>query len=219
MSIFFSGQNNVDDDYPIGTILIYSGVMVNATSILGWLCCDGSGYKKSTYNELYDVIGVRYGNGDGGTNTDFNVPNFRGRFPIGNGLFSDISGNMTGETSLSISNIYQLPYHNHSASITDAGDHRHILYRSDGSTRFRKARQRNVFNNSGWPVSEGARDARFNFFRQRGANEGSSINVTTNDQDTNHSHGGSITIGNAYGSTNKVNIMPMNCSMFYIIKY
>ena len=44
-----------------------------------WLLCDGSSYAKSAYNELWTVIGSAFG----ATTTTFNVPDLRGRFPLG----------------------------------------------------------------------------------------------------------------------------------------
>lgn len=41
-----------------------------------WLFCDGSAVSRSTYADLYGVIGTTWGTGDG--NTTFNTPDFRG---------------------------------------------------------------------------------------------------------------------------------------------
>ena len=223
MSKFFTGIDDVDRDYPIGTILIYSGVMTNQTTIPGWLCCDGSGYKSSTYLDLYNVIGIRYGNGDGGVNTDFNVPNMMGIIPIGNGLFNDVSGNITGENNTTIS-INQMPYHNHNITggIAGAGSHSHTLYRSDGTTKFRGHRQMTDWGQGiWWEASEGAKDSRFNIWKNSdlGTSGDAGITETLSNQSGNHNHGGTITVGNSNGSSVQVNITPINCSMFYIIKY
>ena len=44
----------------------------------GWLRCDGTAYKRTTYENLYRVIGTTYGVGDG--STTFNVPNLYNYF-------------------------------------------------------------------------------------------------------------------------------------------
>ena len=44
----------------------------------GWLECDGSAISRVTYKNLYDVLGVTFGNGD--TTTTFNLPDLRGCF-------------------------------------------------------------------------------------------------------------------------------------------
>lgn len=55
---------------PVGTILAWS----TTTAPNGYLICDGSAISRTTYAELFSVIGTTYGSGDG--NTTFNLPNF-----------------------------------------------------------------------------------------------------------------------------------------------
>ena len=43
-----------------------------------YLECDGSAISRTTYDELFSIIGVTYGNGDG--STTFNLPDLRGQF-------------------------------------------------------------------------------------------------------------------------------------------
>jgi len=47
----------------------------------GWLWCDGSAVSRTTYADLFTAIGTTYGVGDG--STTFNVPDLRGRAPVG----------------------------------------------------------------------------------------------------------------------------------------
>jgi microcystin-dependent protein len=44
----------------------------------GWLECDGSAISRTTYANLFAVLGVTYGAGNG--TTTFNIPDFRGEF-------------------------------------------------------------------------------------------------------------------------------------------
>lgn len=64
---------------PIGGITQYAG----ASAPVGgkWLICDGSLVSRTTYSSLFSAIGVAYGAGDG--TTTFNLPNLKGRVPIG----------------------------------------------------------------------------------------------------------------------------------------
>ena len=63
---------------PAGVIWSYGGL----TAPVGWLLCDGSAVSRTTYANLFAVIGTRYGAGDG--STTFNVPNLNnGSFPRG----------------------------------------------------------------------------------------------------------------------------------------
>ena len=62
---------------PIGTIIMvgFDGVPD------GYLKCNGATVSRSTYSELFNVIGVTYGEGDG-SNT-FQLPDFQNRVPWG----------------------------------------------------------------------------------------------------------------------------------------
>jgi len=62
---------------PTGVIQIWT----TDTAPDGWLLCYGQAVSRSTYAGLYNVIGETYGAGD--SSTTFNVPDMRGRFPLG----------------------------------------------------------------------------------------------------------------------------------------
>lgn len=47
----------------------------------GWLACDGAAYSRTTYANLFAVIGTTFGIGDG-INT-FNVPDMKNKYPLG----------------------------------------------------------------------------------------------------------------------------------------
>lgn len=59
---------------PTGSEMLYAGTSAPS----GWLMCDGSAVSRTTYANLFAVIGVEHGSGDG--TTTFNVPDARGRF-------------------------------------------------------------------------------------------------------------------------------------------
>lgn len=62
---------------PPGTIVAFAG----AAAPDGWLLCDGAGFSQSQYPALYAAIGSTWG----GNTSSFNVPDLRGRTPIGSG--------------------------------------------------------------------------------------------------------------------------------------
>jgi microcystin-dependent protein len=62
---------------PPGTVSQFAG----AAAPTGWLICDGTAINRSTYATLFAVIGTTYGAGDG--STTFNLPDLRGRVPVG----------------------------------------------------------------------------------------------------------------------------------------
>lgn len=69
-------------DNPLGTILPFG----SATIPSGWLLCDGTAISRTTYSELFAVIGTAFGSGDG--STTFNLPDLRGEFLRGAGTNS-----------------------------------------------------------------------------------------------------------------------------------
>lgn len=83
-----SAVETFSEDSP-GVIKMYGGD--NAPS--GWLVCDGSAISRSTFQNLFNVIGTRFGSGDG--STTFNVMDARGLFPRGS-LFPTIGGGAIG---------------------------------------------------------------------------------------------------------------------------
>jgi microcystin-dependent protein len=64
---------------PIGTILPYGG----GSAPTGYLICNNQAVSRVTYAPLFGVIGTTYGAGD--LLTTFNVPDLRGRTPVGVG--------------------------------------------------------------------------------------------------------------------------------------
>lgn len=96
---------------PQGTI-----VMWGAATPSGWLECDGSAVSRTTYADLFAVLGTTWGAGDG--STTFNLPDMRGRAPIGAGTGAGLTARALaattgGETTtLAVGN---MPAHDHGA--------------------------------------------------------------------------------------------------------
>ena len=67
-------------DAPIGTISPFGGSVIPK----GYLLCNGQAVSRTTYAELFAVIGTAYGTGDG--STTFNVPDLREATTKGVGL-------------------------------------------------------------------------------------------------------------------------------------
>jgi len=62
---------------PTGTILLWS----TDTAPTAYILCDGAAISRTTFADLFAVIGTTYGVGDG--STTFNLPDMRGRLPLG----------------------------------------------------------------------------------------------------------------------------------------
>lgn len=83
-------------DTPVGAIMPFAG----SKAPDGWLMCDGAGYDKNTYPELFAVIGATFGT---------NTPNLKDRFPLGAGAVA--LGATGGATSIS-----KVPAHTHTVT-------------------------------------------------------------------------------------------------------
>lgn len=62
---------------PPGALTPYAG----ASAPPGWLLANGAAVSRTTYAALFAVVGTTYGVGDG--STTFNLPNLKGRVPVG----------------------------------------------------------------------------------------------------------------------------------------
>lgn len=103
------GDVSGGDILPIGSMIPYG----NDTAPENWLICDGSEVSRTTYAELFNVIGISYGSGDG--STTFNLPNKKGRVSVG--FASDDSdfnsiGKHDGEKTHTLT-VNEMPSHNH----------------------------------------------------------------------------------------------------------
>lgn len=98
----------------IGTIKMHGSV----TAPAGYLNCDGTAISRSSYAALFAVIGTNFGVGDG--STTFNLPDLRGRAPVGQGTGAGLTtwsiGGAAGGESITLSSAH-LPAHIH--TITD----------------------------------------------------------------------------------------------------
>ena len=77
---------NAELAFPTGSMIPFAGASAPAQTIGGvsaWLICDGSAVSRTTYADLFATCSTTYGVGDG--STTFNLPDLRGRMPIGAG--------------------------------------------------------------------------------------------------------------------------------------
>lgn len=103
-------------DAPVGSILPYGGI----SAPNGWLLCQGQAVSRTTYSELFAVIGTAFGAGD--SSTTFNIPDLREATTKGVGL--------SGKTSIHYDNdgialgefIYdRIKSHAHNVYVRDTG--------------------------------------------------------------------------------------------------
>ena len=108
-----AGVNLSNQTVPVGTIQSHSA----NTAPSGWLICDGSAISRTTYSDLYSIVGTTWGSGDG--STTFAIPDLRGWFMRG---LNGGSGNdpdaasRSGGDNVGSSQGYQLSAHTHGVS-------------------------------------------------------------------------------------------------------
>jgi len=103
---------------PTGTIVPWSDSSVPS----GFLECDGSAVSRTTYADLFAIVGTTYGAGDG--STTFNVPDLADNVPVGKSNNKALAstggantvtstGNIAGSTANATLSTAQLASHSH----------------------------------------------------------------------------------------------------------
>lgn len=82
----------IGSEFPIGTIVSTGGT----TAPTNWLFCDGTAVSRTTYSELFNVIGTFYGSGDG--SSTFNVPDASGSIIYAKSLATRITSGSLGSS-------------------------------------------------------------------------------------------------------------------------
>ena len=124
-------EDRLDNASPAGMISGFGG----ATAPTGWLFCDGSAVSRTTFQDLFDIIGVTYGVGDG--STTFNLPQLKGSVPVGlDGAISDFDAlaKTGGEKEVTMTQA-EMPAHTHTipTNLSQAGGENRVLSDANSS--------------------------------------------------------------------------------------
>jgi microcystin-dependent protein len=108
---------------PTGSVTSYAG----SSAPDGFLLCQGQAVSRTTYSDLFDIIGTTYGVGDG--STTFNIPDLKGRVIVGVG---------TGTDDNAVSDTFTLGgeegEYKHPTAFAEMPGHGHQWYESSGGS-------------------------------------------------------------------------------------
>jgi microcystin-dependent protein len=107
---------------PAGTIVMYGAA--NGVPA-GWLECNGQAVSRTTYLDLFNFLSTAWGSGDG--STTFNLPDLRGRCPIGAGT----GVSLTPRTFASLGGS-----EGHALTVAELPAHDHTMPGRDNATSF-----------------------------------------------------------------------------------
>jgi microcystin-dependent protein len=100
--------NSVSVSPLVGQLLMFAG----SAAPSGFLLCNGQAVSRTTYANLFTVVGSAFGAGDG--STTFNVPNFSDRMPLGVG--GNALGAAGGSSTINISHSHTVNGHSHTVN-------------------------------------------------------------------------------------------------------
>jgi microcystin-dependent protein len=126
-------QTQFNNNIPVGVVNMWVGASAPAGG--GWLLCQGQEISRTTYSALFGVIGTAYGVGD--NSTTFNLPDLRGRIPMGAGTGRNVANNanltartlgakISDDESVTLTSAQSgLPAHGHPGSTASDSGHAH----------------------------------------------------------------------------------------------
>lgn len=117
--LYINGEKVVTqaDLTPVGVILPYGG----SSAPSGWLLCNGSAVSRTTYANLFAVIGTSFGAGNG--STTFNLPDMREAVPKGAGLTGKTVGAHVDSDGLAVGEFIDDRAQTHTHSWSNTHNH------------------------------------------------------------------------------------------------
>mgnify|MGYP002525429258 CR=1 FL=1 len=119
------------DTLPVGAIMPFGSDTIPEN----WLLCNGQAVSRTDYQQLFNTIGITFGQGDGFTT--FNLPNLKGKVVVGKDSEDtdfDVLGETGGEKEHTLT-IDEMPSHTHKLDTrTSAGNVYGVVTTSSNTT-------------------------------------------------------------------------------------
>lgn len=129
---FFPANRQAPGLVPTGALMPYAGDILSDFFLsklpYGWTVCNGSAISRTTYADLFRILGTTWGAGDG--STTFNIPDLRGRALIGVDSGAGRISNTpdladTGGSERHALTTGEMPSHDHGGQVNSGGSHTH----------------------------------------------------------------------------------------------
>lgn len=170
---------------PTGTVLLWAGSSSGALVSTLFLVCDGAAVSRTTYANLFGVIGTAYGAGNG--STTFNLPSMSARLPLGTTANSRSASTVTSGN--------QSATHQHNTTTGNASaNHTHNGTSGNASA--------NHTHNQNWTVTTGNDNT--NHTHTYDKSNGSNAGANTGGVNAGHTHtwnANLTTAGDGFGHT------------------
>lgn len=122
--VMTQNDGTIDGDFlggvapPVGSLTAYA----STTAPTGWLLANGQAVSRTTYADLFEILGTSYGSGDG--SSTFNLPDVTGKSIVmasstqttASGLSRDTLGDI-GTTTTHTQTIAEMPSHDHDITV------------------------------------------------------------------------------------------------------
>jgi microcystin-dependent protein len=137
-----TSMNTSAKGLPPGVIMPYAGIEAPE----GWVLCAGQEVSRTEFSALYETIGELYGGGDG--ETTFNLPDLRGRMPLGRDNMAGTSADrVVNEAADNLG--ADAGEENHVLTVNELASHNHSYNPSAGNSGYSGAGIQT--SGSNWP--------------------------------------------------------------------